>query len=301
MSAINRQAARQKGHVTRAQLRAWSVSDDQLYRMCKFEGWVEVLPRIYRLPGTPDTWENKLVATGLWLGGRGHFFGPTAAYILRLDGIDRPSEIEVALYTGVAPEGLRGRRLLPQDRPPTRSVNGCRVPRVERVLLDLAATSTPKIVGLALDDALRRSLTTIDRLQAFLADHAGRRGMKTLTKLVSGRDPRDEKVRSVMETKMLRILKRIEGFEIIPNYKVIIDGHTYFIDFYLSAVCLGIECHSRRWHDTESSGRDIRRDRRIRSTGIELLYYDWDDVTFQAEGTEAEIRAAVARRLRAAR
>ena len=95
---------------------------------------------------------------------------------------------------------------------------------------------------------------------------------------------------------MLRILRRIDDQAFVPNHEIAIGNDRYFIDFYCSSACLGIECHSFRWH----MGRhvaDVRRDRRIRAVGIELLYFTWDDVCFNERDVTEEIKAAVARRL----
>jgi very-short-patch-repair endonuclease len=150
-----------------------------------------------------------------------------------------------------------------------------------------------------MDDALRRKMTSVARLRRFIDDESapGRRGTKTMRRLITGRDHRDERVRSMLETKMLRILRRIKGLQFLPNHPIQVERSRYVIDFFLPAAFIGIECHSRRWHDVERSGGDIRRHRKLVGAGIEVLYFDWDDVTFAADETREEIRAAIARRL----
>jgi very-short-patch-repair endonuclease len=132
---------------------------------------------------------------------------------------------------------------------------------------------------------------------AFLTSvRQGRRGKATLRELLTGRDDRDEKVRSRFEAKMLSVLRRIPEFSFVANYELLIQDTRYFLDFYCEPARLGIECHSFRWH----MGRhveDMRRDRKIRSIGIELLYFSWDDVSFHADDVQREIQAALARRM----
>ena len=42
---------------------------------------------------------------------------------------------------------------------------------------------------------------------------------------------------------------------------------------------------------------DVRRDRRIRSSDIDIIYFTWDDVCFHDGEVDRDIRAAIARRL----
>jgi hypothetical protein len=252
------------------------------------------------MPGIPDTYEGRLVAAKLWMRGDGHLFGSTAAHLLRLDGIDRPDAIQVARYQDArTPSWIKVRRLRPDDRPRIRNVAGFRVPVVERVLLEVAASEPPRAVGLALDDALRRGMTSLDRLTAMLDSECGKgkRGTGTLRKLVRGRDYSDERVRSAFETKMLRILRRIEGLEIVPDYRIVVGGRTIIMDFYLPDGVLDIECHSFRWHSgNEGLNRDAKRYRLLSSVGIETLYFTWDETVFDDRGVESEVKAALARR-----
>lgn len=297
---VAKRAAKHLGNITRAEARAFGLGGDQLLYRVHVRGWAEVLPGVYRLPGVPDTFESRLEATKLWLGQRGHFTGPTAAHIMKLHGIERPGRIEVAMHLDCAvPPGLLLHRLQPEDRPAIRRVSGLRVPEVERVLLDCAASLPLPAVGRAMDDALRRNMTTVAALRAFRDEHCGRgvRGSKIFRTLIAARDLNDEKVRTVFEARMLRILRRIDGLEFRPDFHVRVGSEDYFLDFYLPGPRIGLECHSRKWHDTERAGADVVRDRHIRSTGIELLYFSYEDVVASPRGTEEEIRAAIERRL----
>lgn len=261
--------------------------------------WRQVFPGVYRLPGVPNSFENDLIAAGLWLGDRGHFFGGTAAFVLGLEGIAKPRAIEVAICRGSGAPGIETHRFAANSHPRTRRVMGLRLPSTELMLLECAATLPVKSVGRAMDDALRRRMTSVARLRAFVADNAakGRGGSRVMRLLVAGRDPDDERVRSSLETRMLRILRKIEGLLFLPDHPIQVGGRRYVIDFFLPAPSIGIECHSRKWHGVERSNGDIRRHRRLAGAGIELLYFDWDDVTFTPDETEQEIREAVDRRL----
>lgn len=238
------------------------------------------------------------MAVQLWMGHDGFFWGPTAGFLFGLDGIEKPERIEVARFSGADHPSLEVRRISREDAPRLRWHRCFRTSSVERILLDVAAALPIRAAGRALDDALRRRLTTLDRLKRSLVEEGGRgrAGSKALRRLVEGRDLNDVKVRSVFETRMLRILKRIGAFSVEANHPVDAEGERYFLDFFIPAARLGIECHSFRWH-VGKHNQDARRDRRIRATGIELLYFTWDDVVLDARTVEREIRDAIDRRM----
>ncbi len=250
------------------------------------------------MAGAPDSAATRLSAVAAWMGDEGFFHGTTAARLLELDGVIPPDVIAVARYAGFAsPPWIRIHRLRPVDTPPIRRVSGFRIPSIERILIDSAATLPVRRIHLPLDDALRRHLTTVDRMKTYLAGPGrGRRGAKALRLLIQERDETDEKVRSGFESKMLSILRRIKEHRFLANFEIFVNGARYFLDFYCPAARFGIECHSFRWHVGRHNA-DAKRDRDIRSLGIEVIYFTWDDVRLRAREVEEEIRAALGRRL----
>ncbi|MFP5297423.1 MAG: hypothetical protein ACLGHL_00345 [Actinomycetota bacterium] len=176
---------------------------------------------------------------------------------------------------------------------------GSACPEPNASFCECAATVAADQAGAVLDDALRKGLTTVERMKAFLSapEQKGRRGLPLLRDLVRGRDLNDEKVRSVMETRMLAILRRIEHLRFVPDHPLVTPEGMYIADFYLPDPDIDIECHSRRWHGPQASLGDMRRDRNIRSLGTEILYFDWEDVVGRPIETEVEIRKAISRRL----
>lgn len=164
----------QRGHVTRAQARAEGMTRKQLHHRRRRGSWVEVMPDVFRLPGVPETREGTLMAIQLWMGPDGHYCGPTAIYLYGLDGAERPDRFNVALHTGGGHPLVKVHRLAPHDRPPTRGLDGLRVVRLERALAEMVAARPPPLVGRALDDALRKKLTTLPRMKWFLETEWGR-------------------------------------------------------------------------------------------------------------------------------
>jgi len=83
--------------------------------------------------------------------------------LLELDEV--PSGfVEVAIPTAKRAPGVIVHRLAPENRPLSRTAKGYRITEVERTLLDLFAVLPRRHAELAMEDALRRRLTSLDRL-----------------------------------------------------------------------------------------------------------------------------------------
>ena len=284
-------AGRQGGHITWAQLMDCGVSPTQVGRRCRSHGWEKVLPHTYRIGAIPDTFESRLDAVTMWLGDKGHFCSTTAGHLLGLEGITRPNRITVARASVPStPPWLKVIRLASEDHPRVRLIRRRRVPPVEWVLLDLAGDLSVNRAGGALDDALRRGLTSVDRVRTLLGSTRRRKGVRILGSLLASRDTRDERVRSGFETRMLRILRRVER-AVRADHEVHVQSERFVLDFYLPEVTLGIECHSIKWHLGEDAFRkDVRRHRLLSSVGIEVLYFTWEEVTTTPSKVETEVR-----------
>lgn len=179
-----------------------------------------------------------------------------------------------------------------------RSVRGVRTTLIERTLLDLCASNPPKVVGLAMDDALRKGLTCMDRLWKELEKEQGpgRNGTRGFRKLLEGRDDRDGKLRSRFEAVVRSILKGIPVAHEV-DHPVVSGGRRRYLDFAYPQLKIGIEAQSIRWHlGAEKLKEDMARHRSLVLDGWLMLYYSWDDAIFRRAEVEREIRDAIARR-----
>jgi very-short-patch-repair endonuclease len=290
-------AGRQHGVISRDQLMGCGLTKKQIHVRVRRAELLRELPGVYRAAGYAMTFLSKLKALVLWLGEPTVIGGPAAAFLLGLEGVDEPARITVYLDRHVrAPAWVEAKRCRDGRLPRARWHRGFRVCEVERVLLDCAARLPGRALKLALDDALRKRLTTPARLRRFLGScGSGWHGKALLARLVAERNEHDARLRSRFEALMLAILRRIRGLRVEPDHRVEAGGNVYYIDFYLPQAHLGIECHSFAWHVARHD-HDARRHRAIAALGIELLYFTWDDVARHPAKVEAEIRAAIARR-----
>jgi very-short-patch-repair endonuclease len=249
--------------------------------------------------GAVDTKESRILAAVKAAGPDALLSHRSAAELIGLEGIESGDEIEVVNHTGNELVGVKVHRLRPTDRPRRMFVRGIPCTRVERILIDLCGWLPRRIVGRALDDALRRKLVTLATLRKELdiVGGRGRRGTKDFRILVATRDRFDSEMRSPFERKMRQILKRIKEYDAIPNFKVRTAKKNRYFDFCYPTLLLGIECHSVGAHlGDEKLKDDAKRDRELGALGYEILYFTWEEVWFEPDSVEREMRAAIARR-----
>ena len=250
----------------------------------------------YRVSGAPIVRETRLFAAWLW-SGDGYLSHVTAGQLWEFEGLPSQDEIELTCHVGKkSPEGIIAYRRRAQDRPPIRMVRGLPVTSVERTIFDLVGKLKFR-AGLPMDDALRKGLTTVDRLweawERFGAK--GRKGTKIMKVLLFGRDGRDGLLKSRLEAKMLRILKRIDP-PAVPDFRISNGERVAYLDFAYPEWKIGVETHGAVWHHGEERWKkDIVRDRWLRLLGWNVLYFSWDDVHLTPHEVESDIRSFLKR------
>ena len=189
---LTRLARRQHGVVTRAQALD-ALTRHQLDHAIATTRLEPVHRGVYRVAGSPESWEQAAFAAAL-AGGAGAVVSFLAgAHLWNLAGF-----WEQARVTITVPYGRRARlhdvtvhdsQIL--DGPHVDRRHGIPVTSVARTLCDLTACCWPNQVGRALDDALRRKLTSLRSVQTVFDDLAtrGRRRSTMMRTLLAERGP----------------------------------------------------------------------------------------------------------------
>jgi len=150
-----------------------------------------------------------------------------------------------------------------------------------RTVMDLFAVLPSQVAEAAMEDALRKKITTLDRTWQEYSHTCkpGRNGCRNFRAALLRRDHRDGTLQSRMEAKLRAIVKKLPGDPAVPQFPVEAGDAQYFIDFAFPDVKLGVEAHSIRWHMGEAKWYyDMRRDRALKRIGWTLLYYGMDDL-----------------------
>jgi hypothetical protein len=140
------------------------------------------------------------------------------------------------------------------------AIRGVPCTTIERTLFDICGTLRELDAAIALDDALRRKLTTLPSLDRCLSQVArrGRNGSAVLRRLVRTREALLAVPESPLETEFLQLIAR-SGLPIpTPQFEVRHNGRFIArVDFAYPEQRLAIELDSYSFHSDQASwGRD---------------------------------------------
>jgi len=281
--------------IGRAEALAFGMTKRSIDARLSNGSWLRSLPGVYRVASFPETWRGRLFAALLWAGPEAFVSHRSAAALYRLDGF-REGPIEITAPRAGSAPGVKVYRSARPTR--TRIIDGIRISWVDRTLLDLCAVASPTTCGLAMDDALRKKLVTLERLWTELRScERGVRGAKVFRVLLAGRDDRDGKLESRLEAKLLTILRRIKGEVFEAQFPVDAGARRYRLDFFHHRTTLGIEGHSFTWHfGARPHGSNAKRHNDLTLAGIRMPYFTWDEVSFRPDEVEAKVRRAIDQR-----
>lgn len=295
--ALDALAETQFGIVERSQAHGLGFSDYMIDNRVRSGRLRLVHPRTYAISGSPPLWERDQIAACFW--SRGVASHRAAGRLWELPYCDLATvEITTSDVQIVPRAGIRvhhtGR--LPEEQ--LAKIANIPVTAIERTLLDLGAVFRRDRVAMAVDDALRRGLTTLGDLDycLFRTARRGRRGCAVLREVVRRREKVTETPHSVLETLIFELISRSSLPMAEPQY-VITDPSGSFVarpDFVFPEFRLVIEGHSRKWHlGDEAAFRDANRHNDLTALGYRVLYVTWADVVDRPAATLMRIERAL--------
>lgn len=289
-------AARQHGVLAREAALAFGVSERGIDLRLESGRWRAAAPGVYLPRPVPITWTTEVMATVLG-GGRGALASHRTA--ARLSGlIDvRPPRIEIVARRSHGWPGVTVHRLRPSDRPLAAAVGSIPVTTVPRTLLDLAGVVPPRVLGHALDSAVR-SGATYELVARELATTGGRgrRGTVRLREALERRDPSGPVAESPLESEVIDLILDA-GLPRPVLQHVVVDGTEIVarLDLAYPGQRIGIEVHGYRFHSPyERWDLDQQRENRLKLLGWTVLVFSWEAVKRRPETVIATIRAALA-------
>jgi hypothetical protein len=297
-AAIAAIASAQRGLVTHAQL----VTLDATVAMVRWRlaerRWTSVRPGVYRIEGYPPNWHQDLLAVCLATSGTALASHRAAGLVWDLPGLEA-GRLEVMVH------GPRWHRLpgvachqsidLPDSDRTTR--DDIPVTTIERTLVDLGRYLQFGPLEEAVDDALRRGLTTFDRLakRAAELEKPGRRGRQIIRAVLGARDPSTAVPESIPERRLLRALGRCGLSNPVLQFEIR-DGDEFVarVDAAYPERRLAIEYDSYERHSGRAQHeRDLARRNRIQALGWQVLHATAADLR-DPTAFVAAIRAALA-------
>src|ERR1700730_16235779 len=177
MESWERMASRQYGLVARTQLRRSGFTDGAIQWKVHAGALDEMLPGVFRLRGTPQTWEQRLMAACLWGGPHACASHKSAAALWKFDGFG-PGPLEISTpKQNRTPVAFKVHRTLVDPAFTTRKL-GIPVTNAFRTLRDVVAVVDEYRANQTLDEAVRKGLVSMEALRRFVdrEKKSGRRG-----------------------------------------------------------------------------------------------------------------------------
>lgn len=295
MAAVIRVLVAQFGAITRTQALEAGMSAAQITRWVSTGRWVRVHRGVYRAADVARTPEGDLMAACLATGGHASHESAGALWEV-LDRHPRPPVVTIRESGGPLRSGIVVHR---QRATPTVVGRLKNIPctKLSTTVLDLAGVLPRPALDDAVDRALAKSGLRVTDLVREVTHPAnkGRRGRRALLRSLDIRGYCGGPSPSVLESKVLRLLLSAGIRPLAREQVVTWSGGRYRLDFTL-AEGLALEVDGYAFHFTpESMGSDLRRRRRLKQQGIEVLVFTWLDVVYDGEHVIAEVRDALAR------
>jgi hypothetical protein len=266
------------GLVTRRQILDAGLTPRQLHWRLQ-RGRLEAMePGVYRLPGAPDTWRQRVLAAA-WA--EDAFASHrTAGALCELDGC-RPGIIEVqtARWRRRPNRSIRLHETRVLDDQDVAVVDGIPTMSPERTIVDLAMVVPPPRVEMAIDTPgvdMEAVWRCVERL-----DTPGRPWVAVPRRLVAARLGRGGVSPNLFERRLFDIL--LQADIPLPTPQVEVrrpDGSLLRrTDWLYERTRLDLECDSFLWHGAwRRRKRDLRGDRELTGLGYRVLRFTWEDL-----------------------
>ena len=161
-----------------------------------------------------------------------------------------------------------------------------------RTLLDLAAVLPARHLERAINEAEYRRLTDPLSLGALVARHRGRRGVRTIRKLLEAGAIGHTLTRSDLEARFLDVLDKADLPRPRINTPIHLNGHTIEPDCTWPHHHLIVELDGYASHSTRQAfEKDRARDRRLQAAGWHVLRITWRQLHDDPNAIADEIRA----------
>jgi very-short-patch-repair endonuclease len=266
---------------SRVQRGTWEVADDG----------------VYRLVGAPTTWEGRVLAPILSVGGRTVASHTTAAALHGIPGFGEGTpEVSIERGLGMRSSTIRVHTSTDLDRTEPVVLRGIPCTSFSRTILDLARTTSDKRLLRCIEWGRRTQRADWPDLISTLARHArrGRPGIRRLRRVIMAHADRREVTDSDFELLFLAFLREHAMREPVLHHRVL-DGDRFVaeVDLCFPDLKIAIELDGSVHLQDEVREKDLRRQNDLVLLGWTILRFTWKRFTELPEAVLAEIRAAV--------
>ncbi|HEY2654582.1 MAG TPA: DUF559 domain-containing protein, partial [Solirubrobacteraceae bacterium] len=275
------------GRIAWAQLKRLGVSDSTIHTWERDGYLTRVLPRVYAIGHAAPSREADLWAAILYAGPGGMLSHATAAHWRGL--INHPPRV-IEVTTPRKTKSITGVRVYARRDLKREFHHRLAVTSIAQTMVDLAATSDPRLVRRALAVLDYRHELDVDALYA-MCRH-GRPGSAGLRQALQAHQPQLAHTNGPLEEAFLEWCERWK----VPILHFNMTVHGVIVDAYWPAAKLVVELDG---HDNHSSAAQLRRDKRndlrLRGEGLTVHRYDWTLLHHQPRQIRDEILAGLRR------
>ena len=292
--------AAQHGVIHRSQAIDLGYSIGDIDRRLASRDWLAVHRCVYRSAAFPTSPLQAIKAACLALGERAAASHRAAGYILGLDGIDQPRvEVSIDSPRRSTLEGVVIHRVKSLPACDVSIVRSIPTTNASRTIVDAGAVVDEETVELLLEDALRRGLTTIPRLEWRMKELCGRgrAGCTALRNILRERES-GRPTGSGLEVKLDRLIRRSGLPKPIRQYEIH-DGSSFVArpDFAYPGVKVAVEADSYRWHTGRGAWeRELERRNEMQRLGWLIIHVTKKDIQKRPGSVIDDLGSALKRR-----
>jgi len=294
--AVARIAGRQHGVFTRRQAMTAGSSAGQLDRRRRAGVWERVEPRVYRLAGSPPTWQQQLFTAVLAAGTGATVSHRAAAGLWGLDGV-APGAVELSLPRGRSYDRVDVHLVTDLARVDVTTVERVPVTTAARTIIDLGMVVDDGTLEAALESVLRDGRTSMRQIERRLEalSRRGRPGLARVRRVLAHRlagGPSE----SELETRVLQLLRRSSLPAPVRQYEVSVGGRVVArADLAYPRKRLLIELDGWSAHGTRVAFHaDRRRQNSLVLAGWSILRFTWADVVHSPAAVVAAVHGVLA-------
>jgi len=208
-------------------------------------------------------------------------------------------DVTVACETGRKIDGIRCRRCRYPDEREITVHQGVVCTTPARTLIDIAGLLGTASLRAAVERAAYLGLLDLDALLVSLELAKGRRGIKSLRRIIvpwlARRDPAPE-LRSVFEARILPALLEMGLPQPACNAPLLVEGERFTVDFLWAEQRLVVETDGSASHENPVAfQRDRRRDQILVAAGFRVQRITWDQFRHERSEVLARITRAFSR------
>ena len=257
---------------------------------------IVVHPSVYRLAGSPPSWEQQLLASVMAAGDGAVASHRSAAGlwgILAAEGV----ELTVPARRRTRLPGMIVHRSVDVGAAHVVRRKGVPATSPLRTLVDLGAVVSGGVVEDALDRALAIRLVTVPGVEAALETVArrGRSGAGVLRAVLDDRALGSDRPDSLLEPRMARLLRQHRLPAATFQYEVRHAGRFIAqVDFAYPALLVALEVDGFETHSSPRALQaDLRRQNLLVGLGWTVLRFTWADVVRYPDRVAAQIRSVL--------